>query len=186
LALGPSLTTDTSTAALVHRVVSSAEVPLVVDADALNAFAGHPAALSERRSDAIITPHLGEFSRLTGRPTIELGEDRVGAARKAAAEFGCVVLLKGSRTVVAEPDGRAVVNPTGGPFLATGGTGDVLTGTIAALVAQRLRPADAAVLGAYVHGLAGRRAARDVGPVVVASDVAARIPAALAELRDSR
>ena len=105
----------------------------------------------------------------------------MAAARKAAAEFRCPVLLKGSRTLVAEPRGRATVNPTGGPSLATGGTGDVLTGTIAAFLARGwARPA--AALGAYVHGLAGRIAVRDLGPGIVASDVAAHLPRALADI----
>jgi NAD(P)H-hydrate repair Nnr-like enzyme with NAD(P)H-hydrate dehydratase domain len=106
-------------------------------------------------------------------------EDRVGHARKAAAEFRCPVLLKGSRTVVAQPGGRARVNPTGGPYLATAGTGDVLTGTIAALLAGGLDPADAAVAGAYLHGLAGALAAQELGNGTTASDVSRRLPRAL-------
>ena len=114
-------------------------------------------------------------------------EDRVGHARKAAAEFRCPVLLKGSRTVVAEPGGRVRVNPTGGPYLATGGTGDVLTGAVAALLARRLAPADAAVLAAYVHGLAGRMAGAELGEGTVASDVLVRLPLAIAALsREAR
>src|SRR5206468_9654580 len=123
----------------------------------------------------------GEFARHTGVPSKEVVEDRVGHARKAAGDLGLAVLLKGSRTVVAEPNGRAVVNPTGGPFLATAGTGDVLTGTIAAMLAGGLRPADAAVAGAYLHGLAGRMATadRDGGPSA-AGAVVERLPYAVA------
>ena len=115
------------------------------------------------------------FGRLAGMSSKEALEDRVGHVRKMAGELGCVVLLKGSRTVVAEPGGRAFVNASGGAFLATAGTGDVLTGTIAAFLAQGLRTADGAVLGAYVHGLAGRLAARGKGDRIVASDVAAHL-----------
>jgi hydroxyethylthiazole kinase-like uncharacterized protein yjeF len=184
VAIGPGLTSNPSTSAFVHRVVAESPIPLVIDADALNAFAGHGADLAARRSDAVITPHAGEFGRLTGLSAQEVADDRVAVARKAASEFGCIVLLKGSRTVVAEPNGRAVVNPTGGPYLATGGTGDVLTGAIGAFVAAGVAPASAAALGAYVHGLAGRIAARELGSGVVASDVAAHLPQAVGKIGD--
>jgi len=185
LAIGPGMTTDPSTVALIRRLVAGSPVPFVLDADGLNAFAGAGADLAARDSDAVITPHAGEFGRLTGLKTNEIMDDRVGHARKAAGEFGLTVLLKGSRTVIAEPHGRAVVNPTGGPFLATAGTGDVLTGTIAAMLAGGLRPADAAAAGAYVHGLAGRLAAEEnPGGPIVAPDVVAHLPHALAAVQE--
>lgn len=183
-AVGPGLTTEPSTVELVRRVVAESPVPFVLDADGLNAFAGRGTLLAERASDAVLTPHAGEFGRLTGLTSAEVLEDRVGHARKAAAEFRCPVLLKGSRTVIAEPDGRAVVSPTGGPFLATGGTGDVLTGAIAAFIARGLGAADAALVGAYGHGLAGRLASDEMGEGTVASDVAARLPHALTRLSE--
>lgn len=182
MAMGPGLSTNRSTAELVRRLVAETPVPLVLDADGLNAFAGRGSLLSERRSEALITPHAGEFGRLTGLSSGEVLEDRVGHARKAAAECRCAVLLKGSRTVVAEPAGRVRVNPTGGPSLATGGTGDVLTGAAAALLARGLGPADAGVLAAYVHGVAGRMAASELGEGAVASDVMVRLPRAIAAL----
>ena len=110
-------------------------------------------------------------------------EDRLGHARKAAAEFRATVLLKGSRTVIAGPSGQALVNPTGGPYLATGGTGDVLTGAIAAFLARRLDPMEAAAAAAFVHGLAGRQAAARLGEGAVASDVAAHLPEAVLAVR---
>ncbi|MFN2590219.1 MAG: NAD(P)H-hydrate dehydratase [Actinomycetota bacterium] len=186
VALGPGLTTHPSTIDLVRRTVAEAPAPLIVDADALNAFAGHGGHLARRRATAVITPHAGEFARLTGVPAADVAADRVALARKAATEFDCVVVLKGSRTVVADPDGRAVVSPTGGPFLATAGTGDVLTGTIGAFLAGGMGPADAAAAGAFVHGLAGRIAAREIGPGVIASDVMARLPAAATEIVQER
>jgi len=187
MAIGPGLTTNPSTVDLVRRLVAECPVPFVLDADGLNAFAGRGSLLAERRSEAVITPHAGEFGRLTGLSSVEVLEDRVGHARKAAAEFRCAVLLKGSRTVVAEPGGRVRVNPTGSPYLATGGTGDVLTGAIAAFLARGLVPADAAVLAAYVHGVAGRMAGADLGEGTVAPDVLARLPRALAALsREAR
>jgi ADP-dependent NAD(P)H-hydrate dehydratase / NAD(P)H-hydrate epimerase len=181
-AIGPGLTTNPSTTELVRKVVASSQVPLVLDADGLNAFAGRGALLSEHASDLVITPHAGEFGRLTGLSADEVAEDRVGHARKAAAEFRCPVLLKGSRTVVAEPGGRARVNPTGGPVLATAGTGDVLTGAIAALIARGVPPADAAVAAAYVHGVAGALAGGELGEGTVASDVLGRLPRAVAAI----
>jgi NAD(P)H-hydrate epimerase len=183
VAVGPGMTTQPETAALVRRLVRECPVPVVADADASNAFVEHRPDLGEHRSDLILTPHVGEMARLTGRSADEIAEDRVATARKAAAEFGAVVLLKGSRSVVAEPNGRVVINPTGGPFLATAGTGDVLTGTVAAFVAGRVPPGDAAAVAAYVHGLAGRLAVGARGPAIVATDVATHLPAALRELR---
>jgi ADP-dependent NAD(P)H-hydrate dehydratase / NAD(P)H-hydrate epimerase len=179
-AVGPGLTTNPSTAELIRRLVNESPVPVVLDADGLNAFAGRGHLLSERTSGLVITPHAGEFGRLAGLSSREVLEDRVGHARKAAAEFRCPVLLKGSRTVVAEPGGRVRVNPTGGPVLATGGTGDVLTGAIAGLVARGLQPADAAVTAAYIHGVAGALSAGELGEGTVASDVAGRLPRAMA------
>jgi ADP-dependent NAD(P)H-hydrate dehydratase / NAD(P)H-hydrate epimerase len=182
LAVGPGMTTEPETAELNRSLVAESPVPVVLDADGLNAFAGRTATLAGRRAEAVLTPHAGEFARLTGIPAKDLPEDRVGHARKAAAELGCTVLLKGSRTVVAEPSGRVRVNPTGGSYLATAGTGDVLTGTIAAFLAQGEGPADAAVAGAYVHGLAGRLAAEGASGRIVASDVVSNLPAAIAEV----
>jgi hydroxyethylthiazole kinase-like uncharacterized protein yjeF len=182
VAIGPGLTTNPQTAALVRRLVASSPVPLVLDADGLGAFSGRGGELAGRVSEMVVTPHAGEFGRLVGLSSAEVLEDRVGHARKAAAEFRCAVLLKGSRTVVAEPDGRVRVNPTGGPYLATAGTGDVLTGAIAAFLARGLRPADAAVLAAYAHGAAGRLAAMERGEGTVASDVLDALPPTLAGL----
>ncbi len=179
VAVGPGLSTDPATVELVRRLVAECPVPFVLDADGLGAFAGRGADLAGRRSEAVLTPHPGEFGRLTGLSSREVLEDRVGHARKAAAEFRCPVLLKGSRTVIACPDGTAYVNPTGGPYLATGGTGDVLTGAVGAFLARGLQPADAAILGAYAHGVAGRMAASELGEGTVASDVAAQLPRAL-------
>jgi hydroxyethylthiazole kinase-like uncharacterized protein yjeF len=182
VAAGPGLSTDPSTFDLIRRLVAESPAPFVLDADALTAFTGRGADLAERKSESVLTPHPGEFGRLTGLSSTEVLEDRVGHARKAAAEFRCPVLLKGSRTVIARPDGTVFVNPTGGPYLATGGTGDVLTGAIGAFLARGLRPADAAVLGAYAHGLAGRMAASELAEGTVASDVSSQLPRALMSL----
>ncbi|MGI5212048.1 NAD(P)H-hydrate dehydratase [Plantactinospora sp. CA-290183] len=161
------------------RCVLAAPVPVVLDADALTLLVDGSMAerLRERAAPIVITPHDREFARLAGEPP---GADRVGAALRLATWMNAVVLLKGDRTVVATPDGRATANPTGTAALATGGTGDVLAGLLGSLLAAGL-PADrAAVAAAYLHGLAGREAARH-GPVT-APDVAAALRPVLAEL----
>lgn len=183
VAIGPGMTTQEETSAYVRTLVRSCPVPVVVDADGLNAFAGRAGELGDRRSEAVLTPHAGEFARLAGITAREVGADRVGHARKLAADTGTTVLLKGSRTLVAEPEGRVRVNPTGGPFLATGGTGDVLTGMITGLLAQGLAPGDAAACAAYVHGMAGRRAAERTGDGTTAGDVLDHVAQALVEVR---
>jgi NAD(P)H-hydrate epimerase len=184
VAAGPGLGRGEETASLVQRLVREAEVPMILDADALNAFPD-PRDLRRRMAPAVLTPHAGEFGRLTGMGSDEVDRDRLGHTRSAASAFDAVVLLKGPRTVVATPDGRAFVNPTGGPNLATAGTGDVLTGTIAAWVARGLDPPDAAVFGAYVHGLAGDMAAVELGEGTTAHDVADRLPAATLAVGES-
>jgi NAD(P)H-hydrate epimerase len=181
VAIGPGLSTNEETAAYVRTLVRSSPAPIVLDADGLNAFDGHIDELADRRSPAVLTPHAGEFARLARISAREVGADRIGNARRLAAETNAVVLLKGSRTVVAAPDGRALISPTGGPFLATGGTGDVLTGVIAAFVARGVEPFLAAGAGAYVHGVAGGLAADELGDGTTAGDVLERVPAAVLE-----
>ncbi|MGH9024553.1 MAG: NAD(P)H-hydrate dehydratase, partial [Acidimicrobiia bacterium] len=155
LVVGPGLGGDERTQAAVGRLVAEAPVPVVIDADALNALARDPAPL-RRRHDAqlplaVLTPHEGEFARVAGAPA---GPDRVGAARILAARAHAVVVLKGPATVIAAPDGRAALNPTGGPWLATAGTGDVLSGIVGAFLAEGLPPFEAATAAVWVHGRA--------------------------------
>jgi hydroxyethylthiazole kinase-like uncharacterized protein yjeF len=186
VALGPGLSTDGQAAALARRVVRESPVPVVVDADALNAFAGRAAEIASRESEVVLTPHTGEFARLFGMPVEELLDDRVGMVRKAAAETQAVTVLKGSRSLIAAPDGRVRVNPTGSRFLATGGTGDVLTGAMASMLARGLDPVDAATVAAYAHGIAGRLAAETLGEGTTASDVAIDLAPALAALEEGK
>jgi NAD(P)H-hydrate epimerase len=180
LAIGPGLTTDEETAGFVRDLVRASPVPVVVDADALNAFAGRASDLSDRSADAVLTPHAGEFARLAAVGARELEADRLAHARALARDADAVTLLKGSRTIVADAGGEARINPTGGPFLATAGSGDVLTGMIGGLLARGLAPADAASGAAYVHGVAGGLAARQTGDGTLAGDIAASIPEAVA------
>lgn len=184
VALGPGLSTDGQAAALARQVVHQSPVPVVVDADALNAFAGRAAELASRESDVVLTPHTGEFARLFGMPVEEVLDDRVGVVRKGSAETQAVTVLKGSRSLIATLDGRVRVNPTGSRYLATGGTGDVLTGAIAAMLARGLRPGDAATVAAYAHGLAGRLAGEALGEGTTASDVARHLAAVMAGMAE--
>ncbi|MHB8417100.1 MAG: NAD(P)H-hydrate dehydratase [Myxococcales bacterium] len=173
LAIGPGIPRGPDTARALAELLAAFEGPAVLDADALNAFAGELELLRRAGGPLVLTPHPGEMSRLQGRPTAEIQRDRIGAAKAFAAERGVTLVLKGARTVVAAPDGACWIVPTGNPGLATGGTGDVLCGLIGALLAQGLSPTEAARAGAYVHGLAGDFAARRRGERgLVASDVA--------------
>lgn len=174
-AAGPGMGTDDEALAMLTDLLRS-NVPLVVDADGITLIARAPAIVRGRRPDTVLTPHDREFARVFG----EVGADRIGAARRAALDMRATVLLKGDATVVAGPDGRAYVNPTGTPWLATAGSGDVLTGLIGALLAAGLRGPEAAAVGAYVHGLAGQIAASDGPPS--ARDVLAALRPAIASI----
>jgi len=146
---------------------------VLVDADGITLLAGRPDALRRRTAPTVLTPHDREFARVAGA----VGPDRIGAARRAAADLGAVVLLKGNRTVVAGPDGTAYVNPTGTAWLATAGSGDVLSGLGGALLAGGVEPAAAVAAAAYLHGVAGRLAAGDAP--TSSGAVLAALPAAL-------
>lgn len=183
VALGPGMTTQSETAYEIRRLVRASPVPIVLDADGLNAFAGHASELADRRAEVVLTPHAGEFGRLAGLSAKEVEADRVGNVRKLVAETGATVLLKGSRTLVGSPDGVVRVNPTGNPYLATGGTGDVLTGAIGGLLARGLAPVDAASAAAFVHGLAGARAGEELGEGATAGDVLEHLAGAIREVR---
>ncbi len=186
LGIGPGLGTHPEAAAVARRLVRESPVPVVVDADALNAFAGRAGELAERAAPAILTPHPGELARLLGGTPADVQADRLGAAESAAREWKAVVLLKGYRTLVATPEGEVWINPTGNSGMATGGTGDVLTGLLAALLAQGLDPRAAALAGAYVHGLAGDLVAERLGRRgLAAGDLADALPLAFRRLAAS-
>ncbi len=174
--VGPGLGTGPEAADRVAASLAS-DVPVLVDADGLTALAAHPEWVRGRSALTVLTPHDREFERFG----VPVGEDRVGAARRLAAELGVTVLLKGSTTIVAQPDGSATVNPTGTAWLATAGTGDVLSGVTGMLLAAGLGPA-APAWAAFVHGLAGRLAAAAGPPSAL--DVASAVPTAVAAVRD--
>ncbi len=188
VALGPGLggAEDEETRAFVRAFVSRCPVPLVVDADALNCLARAPdrgtSVMRARTAPTILTPHPGEMGRLLGTDTQTVQAGRRAAVEQAAQAYGCVVLLKGARTLVAAPDGRLAVNTTSNPGMATGGSGDVLSGLLAALLAGGLAAWEAASAGAYLHGLAGDLVAKaQGGPAgLIATDIIASLPAAIA------
>jgi NAD(P)H-hydrate epimerase len=182
--LGPGIGRDDETLGLVRAVAKRLEVPLVLDADALLAFAGDLALLTTRPAPTVLTPHPGEAAALLGGSPAALNEDRPAAARRLAAATGAVVLLKGAGTLTADPEGGLIANPTGGPVLGSGGTGDVLLGLVAGLLAQGLGAREGAALAAFVHGAAADAYTRRVGASgLLAAELAAQIPETLAALR---
>jgi hydroxyethylthiazole kinase-like uncharacterized protein yjeF len=182
--IGPGLGRDSSTWRLVVDLAQHAACPLVIDADGLNALADSPRAKGKLGKNRVLTPHPGEMARLSGKTIESIAADRTAAARKAAKEWGAVIVLKGARTVVAHPDGRTSEDPHEVPALASGGTGDVLSGIIGGLIAQGSDPYSAAVTGVYIHASAGRRLSQRLGESgLLASDLLLEIPLVMNVLR---
>ena len=188
IAIGPGMGQHPETVQFICRFVQESKTPMVVDADALNALAGQRSRFEGLR---IFTPHPGEMSRLTGKTIAEIQKDRIGHARAFATEHGVYLVLKGDRTIIAFPDGRVWINPTGSPSMATGGTGDVLTGMIAGLVAQFVtaqfpKQLEQALLAAvYLHGRAGELGAEALGEKsFMATDLFEFLPEAMREIAD--
>lgn len=180
LALGPGLGRHPSTTRLIRRLAVRISTQLVMDADGINAFQGNPGLLKKCDTPPILTPHPGEFVRVFGGKKPQTDAERKKRALEAARQFKSILVLKGFKTVAAAFFGRAEVNSTGNPGMATGGTGDVLTGIIAALAGQGIFPFDAARFGVYLHGLAGDLASREKGEVsLVAGDVIDFLPQAI-------
>lgn len=167
LVLGPGLGLERETVDFVHHMVAhtivKAGIPATIDADAINALAMDNATIPKDAIRYVFTPHPKELSRLTGQSVAEIQADRMGSATKAAAELNAIVVLKGAFSIIAHPQGHCFVNPTGNSGMATAGSGDVLSGIIGAYLAQGLNPFDAAVLGVYLHGLAGDLCAQELG-----------------------
>ena len=158
---------------------------MVIDADGLNALAGHTEAMEERSGkELVLTPHPGEMARLTGMTVADIEADRIEVARDFAARFNAVLVLKGVRTLIAFPDGRIRINGSGNPGMASGGMGDILTGLIGGFMAQGLSGEDAAVLGVFLHGFTADRLSLAMGHGdMIASDILSEIPIALNSLR---
>jgi hydroxyethylthiazole kinase-like uncharacterized protein yjeF len=187
VAIGPGISRETQTSALVRSLIAKLEVPIVVDADGLNAFEGRADGLNGKGRTLVITPHPGEMARLAGITVAEVQSDRLGVARRIARERELIVVLKGYRTLVVRPDGEAWVNTTGNPGMATGGTGDILTGMVAGMLAQHPKQAFAAVLTAVnLHGLAGDVMRESVGEYsLVATDLLQGLPEAFRRTQQS-
>jgi len=178
--IGPGLTTHYETVQVVRSLVQRMSLPRVIDADGVNALAGSGDLLKKAKGPVVITPHPGEMARFLGISTYDVQKDRIGIASDAAAKFGVTVVLKGAGTVVATPHGDVFINTTGNPGMASGGTGDVLSGMIGSLLAQGYGPTPAACLAVYLHGLAGDLAAEEKGEAgMIAGDVIEKIPAAM-------
>jgi NAD(P)H-hydrate epimerase len=183
LVLGPGIGRRQAAVELCRDLARRVDIPLLLDADGLNAHADQLGSLAKRTAPTVLTPHAGELGRLLGRSSDEIGRHRLSSVREAAARAQAVVVLKGDDTIVAEPAGRAAVNRGDAAALATAGTGDVLSGLIGALLSKRMDAFEAACAGVFVHARAGQFAAQTVGPEgVIASDVIEALPRARLEV----
>jgi NAD(P)H-hydrate epimerase len=180
LILGPGLGREPGAFALARRLAADVKLPMVLDADGLNAHAGALGSLAGRAAPAVLTPHAGELARLLDSDSSAVGARRLHNASQAAARSGSIVVLKGDDTIVAHPDGRVAVNRGGSSALATAGTGDVLSGVLGAYLAKAMDPFQAACAGVLVHAVAGQLAAERIGlEGVIARDVIELLPEAL-------
>lgn len=180
LALGPGLSRDESTRKLILKIVANCPLPTVIDGDALTAVSQDISVLQNNSAPKILTPHVGEMAKLTGLTKIMIQKSRKKIAIEFAQRFNCIIVLKGDQSVVANFTGETYVNPTGNAGMATAGSGDVLTGIIAAFLAQGLNAFDAARLGVYIHGLAGDLAAKEKTKAsLIATDLIEEIPFAI-------
>jgi NAD(P)H-hydrate epimerase len=186
VALGPGISLNPGIAMLVRDLVANVSQPLVIDADGLNALAEDPAVLFRKKSAVVIlTPHPGEMGRLAALSTAEVECDRIGVARAFAVKYQLYLILKGARTIIAAPDGAVAINGSGNPGMASGGMGDVLTGVLAALLAQGYEPFPACKLGVFIHGYAADLVAADKGEIgISAVDVQERLPYAIKQVQD--
>ena len=187
LAIGPGVSRNPQTAELVRSLIAKIQLPMVVDADGLNAFEGRTDELNGKGRTLVVTPHPGEMARLAGCSVAEVQGDRLGVAREFARAHNLIVVLKGHRTLVVQPDAEAWVNTTGNPGMATGGTGDILTGMVAGMIAQHSKQAFTAVLAAvHLHGLAGDVMHESVGEhSLVATDLLQGLPEAFERTREA-
>jgi NAD(P)H-hydrate epimerase len=184
VAIGPGIGLDGETAQVARSLTRELRQPMVIDADSLSALAGHLDVLRDAPSARCLTPHPGEMARMLGARVDEVQRDRIEAAREFATRHRVWIVLKGARSVIAAPDGRVFVNPTGNPGMASGGTGDVLTGVLGACLARGMEPTAAMCASVYLHGSAGDVAAERVGEEsLIARDVVAALPEAFKRLR---
>ena len=182
VAMGPGLTTESETVKLIGEILPFIKCPLILDADAINALEKHVDWLDDIKS-VVLTPHPKEMSRLTGLSTQEIQKNRISAAIEFAQKKSVILLLKGAPSLIATPDGNVYINPTGNPGMATGGSGDVLTGIIAGLVAQNISPKNASMAGAYIHGYSGDIfSENETQTSLIAGDLLRNLPNALKQV----
>lgn len=180
MALGPGISLDPETQALVRELVKEVKRPMVVDADGLTALAGHLDLLKESPAPRCLTPHPGEMARLSGATVAEVQADRIETVRSFCRRYGAFLVLKGARSVIGEPGGKVFINPTGNPGMASGGSGDVLTGMVGALLARGFGPLVALQAGVFLHGLAADLARNEKGEEgLIAGDILEAIPLAI-------
>ncbi len=185
IAIGPGISSTKQTKELVSTIIDQLDIPLVIDADGINVLAGELVLLKQYKGSLIITPHPGEMGRLVGASVEEIQEDRIGFTTALARRIGAIVVLKGARTVIANEEGNSWVNLTGNPGMATGGSGDILTGIISGLLAQKLSPLEAAKTGVYLHGYAADLAVQEKGEIsLIASDTLETIPEAIRRMEN--
>lgn len=182
-AIGPGISQNKDTQNLIRDLMVKLAKPIVLDADGITAMAGHADLFKKAKAPVILTPHPGEMARLAGKERTDVQADRKGLALSFANEYNTVLVLKGRETVVASPAGDIYINNTGNPGMATGGTGDVLTGIMASFVGQGIGPFEAASMAVYFHGLAGDIAAKEKGVLsLLATDLLRKLPDALITL----
>lgn len=187
IAVGPGLGVDAENGRMIKKILYMTDKPVVLDADGLNALKDELDTMKNSRAKLIITPHPGEAARLLDQKTSEVNGDRLASARGLAAATGAITVLKGAGSIVATPEGKTYINTTGNPGMATGGSGDVLTGVIAALAGQGLDPEAAAAAGVYLHGLAGDIASDQMGEYgLIASDIANMVALAVKSILEIR
>ena len=183
LAIGPGISRNSETGSLIKKLIKHIDKPFVLDADAINILAGQKDILKKVKAECVLTPHPGEMAGLTGRSTDYIQKNRKKTAVALAKKYNLTVVLKGYQTLVADSAGRVFVNKTGNPGMATGGTGDILTGIIGSLLSQGVPVWDSCCLGVYWHGLAGDLAAKDKGQVsLCATDLLNKLPEAFKKI----
>ncbi len=182
LVLGPGISREAGTGEFVRKVAVNLDVPAVIDADGLWHLADDLEIIKKCKAPLILTPHPGEMAKLLGVSSKEVQEDRIGISRKFAEKYGCWLVLKGARTIIAAPDGNVYINTTGNPGMASGGTGDALSGMIGSFLGQGCTPPESALLGVYLHGYAGDLAAEEKGEAsLIATDIIGKLPEVLKE-----